>query len=106
MAEFLEHVQKPAGCGLPFQHTRICTAFIDALWHQVLQKLNSDGNDENVLVHLVTVTDQYSNKDIVTTPKFRRFVKKVAQEFKEKKRKVTALFLQKRTLIGSYLTVR
>ena len=106
MAALLDQVKRPEGFGLPFQHTRICAAFIDALERQVLKKLENDGNDDSILDHLETVSAQYRDKTVVTSPKFKRFVKKVAAEFKERKRNVTALFQQRQALIGNQLTIR
>ena len=107
MEEILGQVQNPIGMGLPFRHTRIIGAFVDAFFCQIQKKMDEDGTEENVLNHLETVKAQYRAPAIIESPKFRKFVKKLVKAFKkETKSEVKTVFKKKLHLIEHYLTIR
>ena len=96
MDEILKHVEKPEGMGLPFPYTRIISAFIEAFFCQIQRKMKEESTEENVMTHLETVCSQFRDPNIIESPKFRKFVKKLAKAFKkETKSNIKAVFKKK-----------
>ena len=83
LEEILGQVQNPIGMGLPFRHTRIIGAFVDAFFCQIQKKMDEDGTEENVLNHLETVKAQYRAPAFIESPKFRKFVKKTRESLQK-----------------------